>query len=82
VALTSRTADEAVGRTRGLLPRVSGPIAPRAEDLLGAPARTLRGTAAGVTSGLAPLTDSARRAVGLFFRDLPPMGLGDERRGL
>ncbi len=33
--------------------------------------RPLRETADGVTAGLAPVTDSARRAVNVFFRDMP-----------
>jgi hypothetical protein len=82
VDLTSRTADEAVDRTRQWLPRLPEPTTPKAEDVLGPPVRTLRGAQASVTSGLAPVTDSARRAVDLFLRDLPPMGLSDDKRGL
>jgi hypothetical protein len=81
VALTSRTADEALDRTLRWLPRLPGSAAPKADDLLG-PVRTLRGASAGVTSGLAPVTQSARRAVDLFLRDLPPVGINDDKRGL
>ena len=34
---------------------------------------SLRETGESVTAGLEPVADSARRAVGLFFRELPPM---------
>jgi hypothetical protein len=83
VSLTSRTADEAVGHTRLLLPVVSSPTLP---DLnLPAPLEPavgpLREASQGVSAGLEPVATSARRAVDLFLRDLPPMD-GDTRPGL
>lgn len=74
-ALTTRTADETVANTKSLLPVVTDPTPGKIElepppDL---PARSLRETGEGVTAGLAPVADSARRAVGLFLRELPPM---------
>ena len=74
-ALTTRTADETVANTKSLLPVVTDPtpgkidLGPPPEP----PARSLRETGEGVTAGLAPVADSARRAVGLFLRELPPM---------
>jgi hypothetical protein len=35
---------------------------------------TLSGAGEGVSAGLEPLADSARRAIALFRRDLPPAG--------
>jgi hypothetical protein len=85
VALTSRTANETVETTSQLLPLVApsdleamaamaGPIDPAMEPL--------REATSGVGAAVAPVADSARRAVGLFFRDLP-MGRapGDKNPG-
>ena len=74
-SLTSRTADETLAKTQGLLPVVTDPSL-NALDLgppLDPQARSLREAGEGVTAGLEPVADSARRAVGLFFRELPPM---------
>jgi predicted anti-sigma-YlaC factor YlaD len=76
VALTARTADEAVDRARRLLPPAPATPAPPP-----APAQALREAGEGVSDGLEPVTNSARRAVDLFLRELPPMDLG-ENRGL
>jgi hypothetical protein len=73
-ALTSRTASQTVDNTRSLLPllptstvevlsSVPAPLEP--------PLEPLREASDGVSAGFAPVADSARRAVGLFFRDLP-----------
>ncbi|MFO0841162.1 MAG: hypothetical protein U0797_02035 [Gemmataceae bacterium] len=66
-ALTSRTASETVETTSRLLPSVAldpmEPTAPAVEPLLAA--------SSGVGAAVAPVADSARRAVGLFLRDLP-----------
>jgi hypothetical protein len=74
-ALTRRTADETVGPTRGLLPDVPLPTAvPVATVAKNSPAeaeQSLRDVRRGVTSGLEPVTTSARRAVSMFFRELP-----------
>jgi hypothetical protein len=76
-ALTGRAADEAVDKTRWLLAQVRRPALPGVSDPvlpLDPPgAHTLREAGAGVGAGLGPVTSSARRAVDLFLRDLPPM---------
>jgi hypothetical protein len=77
-SLTTRTADATVGQTASLLPLLP---APTVEALASAPAiegpiEPLREASAGVSAGLAPVADSARRAVSLFIRDLP-MGRTD-----
>ncbi len=74
-SLTSRTADETVAKTKGLIPVIVDPSMGKfdLEPPLDPPTRTLREAGAGVSSGLEPVADSARRAVGLFLRELPPM---------
>jgi hypothetical protein len=77
VALVNRTADETVGQSRLLLPqRVSAPSLPASENWqtsLEPGALSLREAQEGVTSGFEPVTSSARRAVNLFLREIPPM---------
>lgn len=78
VALTSRTATETVESTSRLLPNVSldpsEPTAPAVDPLLEA--------TSGVGAAVAPVADSARRAVGLFLRDLPmARASGDKNPG-
>jgi hypothetical protein len=64
----NKAASEAVGRAVKLLP----PMPPISMDGAAAPSLApLRDTAAGVSTGLAPVTDSAMRAVNMFFRDAP-----------
>jgi hypothetical protein len=76
-ALTSRTADETVGPTRALLPAVSPGVERLALDnSVEAPTGPLREAGEGVSEGLEPVARSARRAVGLLLRELPP-GLED-----
>ncbi len=70
VALTTRTADEAVDRARRLLPSATTPPEPHPTK---PPAQALREAGEGVSEGLEPVTNSARRAVDLFLRELPPM---------
>ena len=67
-SLTTRTADETVANTKSLLPVVTDPTPGKIElePPPDPPARSLRETGEGVTAGLAPVADSARRAVGLF----------------
>jgi hypothetical protein len=68
--LTSRAASETMDQTSSLLPLLPAPrLEPTALET--APMEPLREASAGVSAGLAPVTDSARRAVGLFLRDLP-----------
>jgi hypothetical protein len=45
------------------------------------PAQSLREAGNGVSAGLEPVTDSARRAFNLFLREIPPME-PEEKRGL
>jgi hypothetical protein len=81
-SLTTRTADEAMGQTRLLLPMMSRSsladldFAPRE-----ATTRPLRQAGQNVTAGLDPVANSARRAIDLFLRDIPPVG-APERHGL
>jgi hypothetical protein len=71
-ALTNQTADETVGQTRRWVANVSGPELPTVDlTTMQAPAQPLRQAGAGVSEGLEPVTTSARRAVGLFLRELP-----------
>ncbi len=73
-SLTSQTANETVEQTRRWVSQVPSPTLPKV-DLLSAEstARPLREAGQGVSEGLEPVTNSARRAVGLFLRELPPM---------
>jgi hypothetical protein len=73
-ALTSRTASDTIDQTASLLPFVGGSGLEPLSNVpapLEPPLEPLREAADGVGAGLAPVADSARRAVGLFFRDLP-----------
>ncbi len=71
-SLTSRTADEAVGKTRILIPAIGEPSLAKID--LESPPRSFREAGAEVSAGLEPVADSARRAIGLFLRELPQMG--------
>jgi hypothetical protein len=74
-ALTGRTAEEAVARTKVLLPDVGPPSLEEIDlspPLEGAP---LREAGQSVSAGLEPVADFSRRAVGQFLRDLSPMGV-------
>jgi hypothetical protein len=74
-SLTSRTADETMEKTKLLLPVMADPSLSKI-DLqrpIAEPTRTLREAGEGVSTTLEPVADSARRAVGLFLRELPPM---------
>jgi hypothetical protein len=80
-SLTRRTADETVGQGRLLVPSVSLPADPMGGAApLEPPAQSLREAGQGVSTSLAPVTNSARRAVGLFLRDLPVTS--EEKPGL
>ncbi|MBI1916780.1 MAG: hypothetical protein HYS12_18900 [Planctomycetes bacterium] len=72
--LTARTVDQAVDRTRVLLPTMDDSLLPPME--LPPPLETpsLAEAGHGVSVGLEPIADSARRAFSLFRRDLPPLG--------
>lgn len=73
VALTSFTATETVGQTTSWLPTVPPmPLdALPMPEAVEAPLPPLHEAGAGLKAGLTPVADSARRAVGLFLRDLP-----------
>jgi hypothetical protein len=80
-ALTSHTADETVESTRWLVPKVSAADLPRVDlETIEPPTGPLREAGEGVSAGLEPVTNSARRAFGLFLRELPPMD--GEQKGL
>jgi hypothetical protein len=73
-SLTSKTADETVNSTRWLVGKVPSPSLPKVDlASIESPTRPLREAGQGVSAGLEPVTNSARRAVGLFLRELPPM---------
>jgi hypothetical protein len=80
VDLTRRTADETVGQGRLLVPVVVGTPPDAAGDPQSS-VHSLREAGQGVSTGLDPVTDSARRALDLFLRDIPPMGT-DTKQGL
>jgi hypothetical protein len=75
VDLTRRTADETVGQSRLLLPEpVARPAWPDPEEVppeVEPAARSLREASQGAASGLEPVASSARRAIGLFLREVP-----------
>ncbi|HEY7158597.1 MAG TPA: hypothetical protein VH575_31930 [Gemmataceae bacterium] len=73
-SLTSQTADETMEQTSWLVPKVTGPVLPKVDlASIEPPTRPLREVGEGVSAGLEPVTNSARRAVDLFLRELPPM---------
>jgi hypothetical protein len=74
-SLARKTADETVSNGQLLVPSV--PLEMPAEEALAPaldpPAQSLRETGHGVANGLEPVAASARRAIDLFLRDIPPM---------
>ena len=80
-SLTTRTADEAIGQTRLLLPVVSGPSLAELELPADNSTAPLRQAGENISAGLGPVTVSARRAVDLFIREFPPVP-GQDRKGL
>jgi hypothetical protein len=73
-ALTNQTADETVDQTRRFVSNVPSPALPRVDlKAIEPPTRPLREAREGVSAGLEPVTNSARRAVDMFLRELPPM---------
>jgi hypothetical protein len=72
-ALTTRTASETVERTTLFVPLVKQAAPPLTEvpAALETPLERFREATQGGSAGLSPVGDSARRAVGLFLRDLP-----------
>jgi hypothetical protein len=80
VALTRRTADETVDQTKLLflasIPRASFGDAGELEQMLESPAESFREIQEAMSAGLEPVASSARRAVGLFLREIPPLEYG------
>jgi hypothetical protein len=73
-SLTSQTADETMEQTSWLVPKMTGPVLPKVDlASIEPPTRPLREAGEGVSAGFEPVTSSARRAVDLFLRELPPM---------
>jgi hypothetical protein len=70
--LTTRAADDALDHTRTFLPRVAAPSldALVRQPEFEPPAHGFREAGEGVSAGLEPVTSSARRAFGLFRREL------------
>jgi hypothetical protein len=79
LAMSSLT-KETVEQGRRLLPEIS--LTPAGEGMLvhplEPPAQSLREAGQGVVTSLEPVTTSARRALNLFLRDLPP-GLAETK---
>ncbi len=73
VSLTRRTADDTVEQTRFLLTVPIPPMddATALQETLDTPTRSLREAGQGVSAGLEPITNSARRAFDLFLREVP-----------
>jgi hypothetical protein len=81
-SFTTRTADEAMGQTRLLLPAVPGSSLGKLDfPTTEGPTRPLREAGKNLTASLDPVANSARRAVDLFLRDLSPVR-GPEGGGL
>jgi anti-sigma factor RsiW len=79
VDLAGRTADQTVGQSRLLLPVVmASPLETPADPLapMETPMRSLREAGQGVSSGLEPVADSARRAFDMVLREIPTVGPG------
>jgi hypothetical protein len=74
-SLARRTADQTVSDGQMFVPSV--PMEMPADEVLGPPldppAQSLREAGHGVATGLEPVTNSARRALDLFLRDIPPV---------
>jgi predicted anti-sigma-YlaC factor YlaD len=85
VSLTRRATDETIEQGRLLLPVVlPGQGLAELREPLPAPRppdQSLRDLQQGMAAGLEPVTTSARRAVDLFLREIPPMG-AERKEGL
>ncbi len=76
VSAATRTTDAALEQSRAFLPLVpSAPMPTLNVPAPMEPTRSLKEAGQGVSDGLAPVADSARRAIDLFLRDLPPVEL-------
>jgi hypothetical protein len=81
VSTASQTADATLAEARHYLQQIPTPSLPPMGPALDLQSRPLREAGESVSDGLAPVTDSARRAVDLFFRELPTLNL-DDKAGL
>jgi anti-sigma factor RsiW len=75
-SLSRKATDETVEQTRLFWPVASSPLSFEGLDLqtpLEPSSHSLREAGQNVSSGLEPVANSARRAMNLFWRDLPPM---------
>lgn len=82
LSAAARTADATVAQSRAFLPLVpSAPLPDLQLPAMEPPVLGLREAGQGVSDGLAPVAESAKRAYDLFLRDLPPMSL-DGKPGL
>jgi hypothetical protein len=75
-SLSRKATDETVEQTRLLWPVATAPFSFEGVDLqtpLEPPAQSLREAGQNVSSGLEPVASSAKRAMNLFWRDLPPV---------
>jgi hypothetical protein len=71
-ALQNQTTDETVGQARHWVSNVPSPALPKVDLASMAPSNhPLREAGEGVSEGLQPVTNSVRRAVDLFLRELP-----------
>jgi hypothetical protein len=66
-----------MGQTKFLLPVSIRQVAlgdfPQPDDGMEAPVQSLRDLQEGMSAGLEPVANSARRAIGFFRRGIPPM---------
>jgi hypothetical protein len=70
--LRNQTTEETLGQTRRWVSNVPSPALPKVDlAMMGSPTRPFREAGEGVSQGLEPVTNSARRAVDLFLRELP-----------
>jgi hypothetical protein len=72
-SLSRRTADDALGGAQLLVPPMTLPTPDDLTPPLDPPAQALIDTGHGASVSLQPVTNSAKRAFGLFVRDLPPL---------
>jgi hypothetical protein len=82
-SLSRRATEETVEQTRLLWPVATAPLSFDGIDLqtpLEPPAQSLREAGQHVSSGLEPVANSARRAMNLFWRELPPVDPGKKQR--
>jgi hypothetical protein len=80
-SLSRRTTDDALGGAQLLVPPLTIPTPDDLTPPLDPPAQALIDTGHGASVSLQPVTNSAKRAFGLFVRDLPPLN-PQEKSGL